>query len=92
MFLTKDFQSINKELYTIVKANEFDIELASTLSGHYWTLRSYDNFIILFHKYPGNKTSHKQTQKPFYSLNSTIRYIINHDIYICSLKSNANAY
>lgn len=83
MFLTKDFQLINPNLYTIVRKSEHDIELISLSTNHYWLFRSYDNFVMLFHRYNKNQNYHKQ-HTPFMAFQNALHYVSKHDVYICS--------
>lgn len=83
MFLTNDYKKIDPISYIITRQSEYDIELQSILTGHYWLFRSYDDFVMLFHRYNKNQKYHKQ-HSPFMAFQNALHYVAKHDIYICS--------
>lgn len=80
MFLDKDVQFIRKSKYNIIRQTEYDIELISLETNHYWFIRSQQpGCVVLFHKHKNSDEYHYQQNNPFTSLRHVMHYIKYHD-------------
>lgn len=79
MFSTKDFKLIDQKRYKIIRQSEYDIELMSLSTNHYWLIRFNSPDLILFHKYNASLKYHRQALYNPIRLIYVLKYISKHD-------------
>lgn len=83
MFDPRDMRWVDPEYFQVIRRTEWDIEIKSRCTGHYWMLHCTDAPIPggceVFHRHHKNFPYHHQWS--VCSIHQAVKYIKEHDVY-----------
>ena len=83
MFSPEDLRSLDRNYFSVIVADEYDVTIMSRNTGHFWYLHNPEyperGTVILFHRHNGCLPYHFQRREN--SLRTAVRYIRKHDRY-----------